>query len=952
MEDTINVLVDRYFTKPGEKAVDRFEFEDSYVHKKRDGEARLVFDGKSITYPKGFSELARRVTTGKYLVREGVPDTGYETSFIQMINRVVDDITDYGNNNGYFRDIEAETFREELSALILGQGYAFNSPVWFNYGKNKYNIKKNKGVGLYYFDEKSDKVKESDSLFERPQGSACFILKLEDSLDGKNGIKDWYSKMIRIYQLGSGDGTNVSDLRAEGEEISGKGYSSGVLSFMEPSNDLAGVVSSGGITRRAAKMVELNVDHPEILEYITLKATAEIHARALIASGMNPNEAYQNVKAQNQNMSVRLTDHFMRAVENDSNWKLINRTDKRVVKVLKARELFSQIVTSAYVSAEPGIQFHDTINDWFTCPNTGVNSSSNPCSEYFGVDESACNLGSFRLTRFVDDNGNFNIDGFKKAVRIAIIAQDIIIDYSGYPTSDIAKNSHELRPLGIGFADLGGMLLGLGIAYDSDEGRNLAAGITSLLSASAFETSVELAKRKGAFVEYEKNKEPMKRVLNKHKEASERLNTESPKINLKDIVDAANVTWKKVVSADNYRNSQVSVLAPTGTTGFMMDCGTTGIEPFGGHILVKNLAGGGTMNLRNPYLEKGLMKLGYSAPEIIEIMNYFYDRRTFAGSKLKEEHLDVFDTAMGDVSGRRLSAKAHLGMMAATQPFLSGGISKTVNLPEGVNVEEIWNIYHEAWKLGLKAVAVYVDGTKLYQPLNLEAVVESEVNLKRGEIERLKPLAEGMKASFEIRTDNGASYNLRVLSYEYPDGRLGEVVIQAFHQGSSVRTNWDNIGVIVSQALKSGATPKGLLGKLVGTKTEISGDTDNELIPHVTSAEDLIARWIILNYEGEEAYREVTENYDFELPNGTELRHEQVRDRLHREIYFNDIRRIKRIMKLKDLEEIRKFDSKHNSKGIKQLIGIPCSKCGKATVNDGKCNKCMDCGITIGGCSA
>ena len=951
MEDTIEVLVDRYFTKPGEKAVDRFEFEDSYVHKKRDDESQSVFDGKSITYPKGFSELARRVTTGKYLVREGVPDTGYESDFRRMVDRVVDTITEYGKANGYFIGNETEDFRQELGLLILDQRFAFNSPVWFNYGKNNYQ-KGNKEAKLYFFDEKENKIKISNSLYDRPQGSACFILKLEDCLEGDSGIKNWYSKMTDIYKSGSGDGSNVSSLRSKGEPIRGGGFSSGVISFMRPGNELAGVVSSGGITRRAAKMVVLDADHPEILEYVRLKADAEIHARALIATGMSPEEAYQNVQAQNQNMSVRLTDDFMHAIESDSNWELKNRTDGKVVRVLKARELYSAIVTSAYVSADPGLQFHDTINDWFTCPNTEKNTATNPCAEYMGVNDSACNLGSVRLTKFVDEKGNFDVKGLKKAIRIATIAQDIIVDYSGYPTEAIAKNSHDLRPLGIGFADLGGMLLSLGIAYDSDEARKICGGITSLLSASAYETSADLAKRKGAFVEYEKNKEPMKRVLRKHQEASNLIETKSQIINLEEIVNTANDTWVKVVNAESYRNSQVSVLAPTGTIGFMMDCGTTGIEPFAGHRLVKNLAGGGTMNLRNPYIEKGLEKLGYSPTYITEIMHYFDEKSTFVGSKLKNEHLDVFDTAMGDVASRRLSVKAHLGMMAAAQLFLSGGISKTVNLPKGVDVEEIWNTYFDAWQLGLKAVAVYADGTKLYQPLNLETAVGKEIKLGRGEIERLKPNAEGIKSSFEITTENGASYNLRVLTFEYPDGRLGEVVIQAFHQGSSVRTNWDNIGVLVSQALKSGAEPKGLFGKLVGTKTEIAGTTDNELISRVTSAEDLIARWLILNYSGVEDYREVTEDYDYELPNGTIPRHEQVKDRIQREVYFDEIKKIQKIMGLTDLEAIKKFDKKHGGTGVIQIMGIPCSKCGKPTENDGKCNKCVSCGITVGGCSA
>jgi len=690
MANTTGLGVGRLFTTAGKTAYDHLKWvkRDSIISNPMTGVA--VFEQRDVEFPEGWSLNAINIVAQKYFT--GTPGSDdRESSLKHLIDRVADTITRQGLQEGYFEtEAEAETYREELKYILATQRAAFNSPVWFNIGAP----------------ERSQ------------QASACFILAVEDTM---GSILNWYKEEGMIFKGGSGAGLNLSAIRSSKERL-GKsaGTASGPLSFMRGADSSAGAIKSGGKTRRAAKMVILNVDHPDVEEFIWCKAIEERKSRALQAAGfdmsLDGKDSF-SVQYQNANNSVRVTDDFMKAVENDDNWDLKAVTTGKTVKTVKARDLMRQFSEAAWECADPGMQFDTIINDWHTTPNAGRINGSNPCSEYMHLDDSACNLASLNLLKFLNDDNTFDIKAFIHTTEIIFTGQEILVGYSEYPTENITKNAKAYRELGIGYANLGALLMALGLPYDSDEGRALAAAITALLTGTSYATSAKIARRVGPFAGFHKDREGVIRVLKKHREA---VNAIDASLVSEELLNAAATAWDEAVElGEQYgvRNSQASVLAPTGTIGLMMDCDTTGIEPDLGLVKHKKLVGGGSMNIVNQTVPRALKALGYSKKQIDDIVNHIDVEKTITGAPhLKDSHKAVFSCSMGDNSIHYLG---HVKMMAAVQPFISGAISKTVNMPEDATVEDIQQIHIDSWKMGLKAVAIYRDNCKVAQPLSM-----------------------------------------------------------------------------------------------------------------------------------------------------------------------------------------------------------------------------------------
>lgn len=676
----------------------------------QDQAGTTYFEMKGVEAPATWSQTAVEIAASKYFRKAGLRGGGGETSVRQMITRVAETIGEFGIARKYFKSSpEAQAFMDELKLLLYQQKASFNSPVWFNLGLfHKYKIESD---GLRYaFDFKSKKVIELDHVFARPQVSACFIQALGDDLES---IFELVKTEARIFKYGSGSGTNFSGLRSRYENLSGGGRSSGVLAFLEVFDRAAGSIKSGGTTRRAAKMVILDVDHPEVEDFIDWKVREEKKAKALIDAGFGSHfdgEAYRTVAGQNGNNSIRVTDEFMKCVEAGKSWSLRNRKTKEVVREFPSRELWQKMAKSAWECADPGVQFHDTINRWHTCSATGPIRASNPCSEYMFLDDSACNLASLNLLQFLTSDLKFDRQAFVKAARTLFYAQEILVDLASYPTEKIARNSHDYRPLGLGIAGLGSFLMQKGIPYESREARNWAAGIVALLTGTAYELSGEMAKKFGPFAGWKKNKKPMIAVMQKHAEALGRIE-DSSEIPCEDLKK----TWAQVVKCaktTGLRNAQATVIAPTGTIGLVMDSETTGIEPEYALVRRKNLAGGGSLTLTSASLSLGLRNLGYAEAEVKKIVGYATRQGSVKGCQfLKEDHQKIFATAL------EISPEGHVLMMAAVQPFVSGAISKTVNLPQDSTAESIEKLYMQAWKLGLKSISVYRDQSKSAQPL-------------------------------------------------------------------------------------------------------------------------------------------------------------------------------------------------------------------------------------------
>jgi ribonucleoside-diphosphate reductase alpha chain len=678
----------------------------------------VIFSMQDVEAPEGWSQLAIDIAASKYFRKSGIPKTKTEKSLRQLVHRVVNAITLTGlKQKNYFRSKkEADTFAKELTYILLSQRAAFNSPVWFNAGLwESYKI--TSPSEHFAWDKK---VKKTENAYEHPQCSACFIQSVDDSLES---IFELAKTEAKLFKYGSGTGTNFSKLRSKYEPLHSGGHSSGLISFLEVLDRGAGAIKSGGTTRRAAKMVVVDIDHPEVLDFIEWKMHEEHKAHLLIQAGLSPDfegEAYRTVSGQNANNSVRITDQFMKAVLEKKPWKLKARVDGKVLRELPAPDVWHKITHSAWVCADPGVQFHDVINKWHTCPKTDIIHSSNPCSEYMFLDDSACNLASINLVKFLNDDGTFDFEAFIHTARTLFVAQEILVDYSSYPTEKIAQNSHDYRPLGLGFANLGSLLMRKGLAYDSEEGRAWAGAITSLMTGVAYLTSSELARAKGAFVGFKKNKSSMLKVMKMHESA---LSNIAWKFLPQGLDKAVRNLWKGVVyngTKHGFRNAQATVIAPTGTIGLLMDCDTTGIEPDFSLVKYKKLVGGGEIQIVNQSVAPALKVLKYSDEDIEKILKHIQDNGTLRGNSLiRAEDLPVFDCASATPGERVLSPEGHVHMMAAVQPFISGAISKTVNMPNSASSEDISKIYFMAWKLGLKAVAVYRDGSKQSQPLNV-----------------------------------------------------------------------------------------------------------------------------------------------------------------------------------------------------------------------------------------
>ncbi|MEP7105386.1 MAG: vitamin B12-dependent ribonucleotide reductase, partial [Chloroflexota bacterium] len=692
---------ERHFTPPGSLAFDLVEWERRTAAITGE-KGQSIFEQKDVEVPSSWSQLALNVVAQKYF-RGNQGTAERETSIRQLIDRVVDTLAAWGREGGYFQtDEDATNWSEELRWLLVTQHASFNSPVWFNLGVPG----------------------------RAQQGSACFINSVQDNMES---ILDLAKTEGMLFKFGSGTGTNLSVLRSSREQLSGGGTASGPVSFMRGYDSFAGSIKSGGTTRRAAKMVILNSDHPDVVEFIKCKAEEEKKAWALIEAGYNAGfnvngGAYDSVQFQNANHSVRVTDEFMKAVETEVEWSTKAVVGGKVVDTYKARELWKDIADAAWICGDPGLQFDTTIQDWNCVPNTGRINATNPCSEYMFLDDTACNLLSLNLMKFQAADGTFDVDRMQKAIDICFTGQEIIVSYASYPTPAIARNSERLRPLGLGYANLGALLMSMGLAYDSDEGRRYAAAITSVMTGRAYAQSARMAEVKGPFAEFEPNREPMLRVMNKHRSAAYDLATEGE---AGVVVKAARETWDNAVELGKrhgYRNAQSTVLAPTGTIGLMMDCDTTGIEPDLALVKYKKLVGGGLLKIVNGTVPSALRKLGYPEDQVKAIVEYIDDHDTIEGApSLQDDHLKVFDCAFKPINGSRsIAPMGHVRMMAAVQPFISGSQSKTVNLPTEATVEEIGNVYLESWKLGLKCIAIYRDGCKRSQPLSTSRDKEKE----------------------------------------------------------------------------------------------------------------------------------------------------------------------------------------------------------------------------------
>lgn len=813
----------------------------------KDENGKVLFEQTNCEIPASWSPLATNVVVSKYFYGEhGTPER--ETSVKQVIHRVARTIADWGISGGYFASREdGENFYRELAWLCLHQYGSFNSPVWFNVGLyHQYGVTGAKGN--YHYNPATQEVERPETSYELPQASACFIQSVDDNMED---IMRLATSEAMLFKFGSGTGTDLSTIRGSKEKLSGGGTPSGPLSFMRVYDQIAAVVKSGGKTRRAAKMQSLKDWHPDILDFIQCKKREEKKARVLIDSGeydANFNgEAYSSIMFQNANLSVRLSDEFMRSVEEGKKWKTRWVTDpSKNGPEYDAKYILRQMAEGAWSCGDPGVQYDTTINKWHTCPNSGRINASNPCSEYMFLDDTACNLSSLNLRKFQRPEGGIDVDRYRAAASIFITAQEILVDNASYPTPTIAKNSHLYRPLGLGFANLGSLLMSMGIAYDSDAGRGIAGALTALLTGQAYLTSSRIAGYLGPFAGYKENAEPMLRVMRMHRDAVDRIDSSCPEY----LRNAAGKVWDECVDSGRqfgYRNAQATVLAPTGTIAFMMDCDTTGIEPDIALVKYKQLAGGGMMKIVNRTVPLALKTLGYDSLEVDRIIKHIEESETIEGAAdLKPEHVNVFDCAFKATNGTRtISWKAHVSMMAAAQPFLSGAISKTVNMPSDSTVEDIEKAYFEGWRLGLKALAIYRDGSKQSQPLSTtkEGDRKKGTNGDRPARRRLPATRHSLTHKFSVGGHEGY---ITVGLFE--DGTPGELFISMAKEGSTIGGLMDVIGTETSMGLQYGVPLEVLVEKFSHSRFEPSGWTPNPEIPNAKSVVDYIFRWLGIQF--------------------------------------------------------------------------------------------------------
>jgi ribonucleoside-diphosphate reductase alpha chain len=904
---------ERYFTPPGTHAYDLVEWERRTASITGE-KGQLIFEQKDVEVPSSWSQLALNVVAQKYF-RGNQGTAERETSIRQLIDRVVETLVRWGREGGYFAtEADAENWSQELRWLLVTQHASFNSPVWFNLGVPG----------------------------RAQQGSACFINSVQDSMES---ILDLAKTEGMLFKFGSGTGTNLSVLRSSREQLSGGGTASGPVSFMRGYDSFAGSIKSGGTTRRAAKMVILNADHPDVVEFIKCKAEEEKKAWALIDAGYNAGfnvngGAYDSVQFQNANHSVRVSDEFMKAVETDAEWSTKSVVGAQVVDTYKAREVWKDIADAAWICGDPGLQFDSTIQDWNCVPNAGRINATNPCSEFVFLDDTACNLLSLNLMKFQAADGTFDVARMQKAIDVCFTGQEIIVSSASYPTPAIARNSERLRPLGLGYANLGALLMSMGLAYDSDEGRRYAAAITSIMTGRAYAQSARMAEVKGPFAEFEANREPMLRVMNKHRLAAYDLATNGE---AGVVVSAARETWDEAVELGKkhgYRNAQSTVLAPTGTIGLMMDCDTTGIEPDLALVKYKKLVGGGLLKIVNGTVPSALRKLGYPEEQVKAIVEHIDENDTIEGAPyLKDDDLKVFDCAFKPINGlRSIAPMGHVRMMAAVQPFISGSQSKTVNLPTEATVEEIGNTYLESWKLGLKCIAIYRDGCKRSQPLSTSRDKEKKeeavavVTEARATRRRLPDERHSITHKFDIQGHEGYIH-----AGLYDDGTPGEIFLTMAKEGSTISGMMDAFATQTSLALQYGVPLRVMVNKFSHMRFEPSGFTKNPELPIAKSLMDYVFRWLasrFLDQEDQDAVGVVRrEPPALEMPQPDAAPAPEP------------------AAELKVVANGKGNGNGHTGQKLAFVVNADapaCSDCGSITVRSGACYKCLNCGATTG----
>ena len=1025
-----------------------------------DASGGSVFSMNAVEVPESWSQLATDIVVSKYFRKSGVPGTGHETSVKQLVHRVAHTIRGAGESfGGYFASAQdAEQFEKELVHLLITQKAAFNSPVWFNCGlHHEYGIQGS--GGSFAWDFQIGAPRETTNSFENPQCSACFIQKVDDDL---MSIFDLVKNEARIFKFGSGTGSNFSKIRGSMEKLSGGGTSSGLMSFLEVLDRSAGATKSGGTTRRAAKMVSLDMDHPEIVDFINWKSREEKKVAALIEAGYSSDfngEAYHTVAGQNSNNSVRLTDEFMQAVERGGEWNTTARTDGHVVATYRVRDLWNMVAQAAWDCADPGVQFDSTIQKWHTCPETDRINGSNPCSEYMFLDDSACNLSSLNLVKFLRDDGTFDVEAYRHAARVMFTAQDILVDFSSYPTKAIAQNSHDYRPLGLGYANLGTLLMIKGIPYDSPQALAWTGALTAIMHGEAFRTSAEIAESKGAFAGYSKNANAMLKVIEMHQDAVARIDaTLVPS----ELMDQAFSVWREVVakgSKHGFRNAQATVLAPTGTIGLLMDCDTTGIEPDFALVKFKKLAGGGYFKIVNQSVTRALKALHYTEKQIGEIVQYAVgtmtldfaphinseslrkrgfnevDLQKIAGAlpsafdlnaaiapwvvgeeglarvgftrdslgeqsileamgfsrqqikdassivcgrmmlegapHLRAEHLPVFDCAnkCGVDGERYLSPMSHVRMMAAAQPFLSGAISKTVNMPNEATVDDIAEVYHEAWRLGVKAVAIYRDGSKMAQVLSgkgdsqkstaplsptpavnergevlaysqndLESAIQQAVALAPAKKNKMPPRRHGLTIESRV-----GGHQIFLRTGEYDDGRIGEIFIDMHKEGATLRSLLNCFAISVSMGLQYGVPLEDYVDKFTFTRFEPAGPVDHPNVKMATSLLDYVFRVLGMEYLGRTDFVQVPPQGSRPERGGDVAA--KTLDQLQSQLDLGVERAVTAQARYAAVSQPDAL----NAQLSKMMGDAPmCSDCGHVTVRNGSCYRCLNCGNSMG----
>ena len=820
------IRVRRYFTKAGTNPYDELEWEIRSATIQNES-GKIVFEQNNVEVPKAWSQMATNVVSSKYFRGQlGTPQR--ERTVRQLISRVVDTVTAWGRADGYFAgEDDARAFSDELTHILVHQKACFNSPVWFNCG-----------------------------IEEKPQCSACFILSVDDTMES---ILDWYRKEGVIFKGGSGSGVNLSRIRSAKEQLAGGGTASGPVSFMRAADASAGVIKSGGKTRRAAKMVILDADHPDIMEFINCKVEEEKKAWTLIEAGYDASldgPAYGSVFFQNANNSVRVPDEFMERVLDGGEWDTRFVTTGEVSETFRAKDILRMIAEATHLCGDPGMQFDTTINNWHTCSNTGRISGSNPCSEYMHLDNSACNLASLNLLKFLRDDGGFDTESFRHTVDIMITAQDILVDNSSYPTEEITRNAHDFRELGLGYANLGALLMSLGLPYDSDAGRSYAAAVTALLTGEGYLQSTRVADRLEPFGGYPVNREPMLKVLDMHRAHAHKIPSSHVPL---DMLTAVRDVWDTVCEAGEehgVRNSQISVLAPTGTIAFMMDCDTTGVEPDIALVKYKRLVGGGMLTIVNHTVPRSLKRLGYDDRQIQAIVEYIDEQGTIEGAPhLGEDDLPVFDCAFKPANGSRsIHYMGHIRMMGATQPFISGAISKTINMPADASVDEIAKAYVESWKLGVKAVAIYRDGSKRTQPLSTSG--KSDAPAEKADWRPMRHKLPDERRSITHKFDI-AGHEGYITAGMYEDGKPGEIFITMSKEGSTISGLMDSFATAISMAMQYGVPLRVLVDKFSHMRFEPSGFTRNAEIPMAKSIMDYLFRWLATKFLDGKAQTEV-----------------------------------------------------------------------------------------------